>query len=125
MVSQISRQIKRSSRQLPLAPHQMRALRIIAEGDVRPARLAEQLQITPRAVTDVVDALTAEGLVATAPDPADRRAKIVTATDAGISHLEATRQARARISQRMFGALSPAEQEELYTLLSRVLEDSP
>lgn len=124
LTAQIAGQIRRRSKKLPLAPHQTRALRIIVAGDLRPARLAEQLGVTPRAVTDVVDALTDQGLVSTGPDPADRRAKVISASTRGHDYLEATRAARAEISAEMFGVLSPSEQDTLRAMLERVLTES-
>lgn len=121
MMSQISRTIYRRSRQLPLAPHQSRALRIIAAGDVRPARLAESLGVTPRAVTDVVDALSDARLVAVAQDPADRRAKVITITDAGRKHLADVQDARAEIAGELLSTLDSQEKELLGQLLRRVL----
>lgn len=122
MMSQISRTIYRRSRQLPLAPHQSRALRIIATGDVRPARLAEALGVTPRAVTDVVDALSDARLVAVEQDPADRRAKVITITDAGLKHLADVQDARAEIAGELLSTLDPQEKDLLGQLLRRVLE---
>lgn len=54
----------------PLPPHRGRALHVICEeGAVRPARLAERLHITPRSVTDVLNALEEAGYVRRGQDP--------------------------------------------------------
>ena len=56
-----------------VSPHQARALRqIIKLGPLRPSKLAEQLHISLRSATDVVDALVGAGLLIREPDPGDR-----------------------------------------------------
>lgn len=124
MMSQISRRIYRRSRQLPIAPHQSRALRLIAHGDVRPARLAEALGITPRAVTDVVDALSDARLVTVGQDPTDRRAKVISITDTGRRHLEDVQTARADIASELLDVLDPQEKESLATVLKKIMENA-
>ena len=47
-------------------------------GPVPQRVLAEALKVTPRAVTGLVDALAADGLVTREPHPTDRRAALVT-----------------------------------------------
>lgn len=119
---QVSRRLRHHQRTLSLAPHQGRALRIIAAEPIRPARLAETLRITPRAVTDVVDTLIAEQLVTVGADPADRRAKIITITDHGRERLERARAERREIAAEFFQGLSPADRAQLAELLQRLLE---
>ncbi len=45
--------------------------------------LADTLKVTPRAITGLVDALAAGGLVTREPHPSDRRATLVTLTVEG------------------------------------------
>ena len=121
LVAQLSRLLRRKNRNLGIAPHHFRALRLIAMEPVRPARLAEELNITPRAVTDVIDALTESGLVHSDPDPSDRRAKIVSITQAGEQRLLLARQQRDEMAHELFAHLSSAEKEQLAELLRRVV----
>ena len=122
LIARITRDIRRRSRTLPLAPHLYRALRIISTEPVRPARLAEKLNVTPRAVTGVVDSLTQMGLAQASADPADRRAKIVSSTQEGRDFVEKTAVKRAEIAHDVFGVLSASEQNELLRLLEKVEE---
>lgn len=124
LVLRLARLIRHRSLTLPIPPHQARALRIIGREPIRPARLAEKLGITPRAVTDVVDALSEAGLIDSLADPADRRAKILTMTDDGERHLDAIRASRAVIANEVFASLSESERATLEELLSRCLDDA-
>ncbi|SDB81250.1 DNA-binding transcriptional regulator, MarR family [Raineyella antarctica] len=106
----------------PLPPHQGRALHIVCEeGAVRPARLAERLHVTPRSVTDVIDALVEAGFVSRGPDPGDRRAQLVEPTDRGRAVEERSREVRAEVAGEFFGGLSEADRAELGRLLGALL----
>ena len=106
-----------------LAPHQARALRVIAtEGPLRPGILAERLRITPRSVTEVVDALIERGLVNREPDPSDRRAMVLSLTSAGEELGAEVRACRAAHTRSVFGSLSEEDQETLLALLDRLAE---
>lgn len=54
------------------------------------------------------------------PDPADRRAKLVSLSHAGHEYIAATRAARAEIAQEIFAPLSDAERSTLTRLLREV-----
>lgn len=107
-----------------LAPHQARALRSIAgEGPLRPGALAERLRVAPRSVTEVVDALVEAGLVGREPDPSDRRATILSLTDAGhelVHEISALR--RAHTTKVFDDVLTQQEQETLAYLLGRLAD---
>lgn len=111
----------------PLPPHQGRALHVVCEeGAVRPARLAERLHVTPRSVTDVVDALVEAGYVRRDRDPADRRAQLVVPTEDGRAAEGRSREVRARVAEQFFAGLSAAERTQLADLLSRLARgDAP
>lgn len=122
LVSQVARLLRHRNRSLGIAPHHFRALRIISREPIRPARLAEQLAITPRAVTDVVDALLDATLISAQPDPSDRRAKIVSITPAGEEKLRAARRQRDAMATELFGSLGDTERSQLADLLGEVLD---
>ncbi|MEC3919071.1 MarR family winged helix-turn-helix transcriptional regulator [Nocardia sp. CDC160] len=109
---------------LGLTPAQARALRIIGRADehadapLRMSVLAEHLGIVPRSATTVVDALVTAGLVAREPDPTNRRAMLVTPTDAGRHVLTQMSQARREAAQEMFAALTPAQRRTLRDALA-------
>ena len=107
-----------------LAPHQARALRVIAaEGPLRPGLLADRLRIAPRSVTEVVDALVERDLVRREADPHDRRAMTLTITAAGHELVgEVTALRRAHTEQVFDAVLTGEEQDTLAVLLGRLAE---
>lgn len=131
---------------LGVTPHQVRALRGVAEGagggigsgagaraasrpvadddaGVRLRDLAERLRIAPRSATDVVDQLESRGLVERAADPADRRAVRIRLTDGGRGLLRRVHEARRTEAADFFALLAPADRAELARLLARVAAD--
>ncbi|NNG37899.1 MarR family transcriptional regulator [Flexivirga sp. ID2601S] len=109
-----------------LSPHQSRALGVVsrhgADGSLRLSTVAEHLDIAPRSATEVIDALEERGLVRRTPDPADRRAVLISLTDDGRALRRRLDRARARRSDEVFGALTTKEQQVLRDLLVRVLD---
>ena len=87
---QVARRLRHQSREAlapwGVSPSQLRALGVLLRhGAVRSGELAEHLRIAPRSATEVVDALAERGLVERRPDPEDRRATQVVATEAATS----------------------------------------
>lgn len=112
--------------QVDLTPSRHRALRVVARSPEpqRQTVLAAALDVVPRSVTSLVDDLERAGLVERRPDPTDRRATLVAATDDGRAVLvEADRQ-RRRHAQELLARLEPGEQDELLRLL-HLLVDEP
>ena len=118
----VSKLIRQASRDLPIPPHHLRGLRIIATEPIRPARLAERLHITPRAVTDVVDALVAADFITVGDDPTDRRAKVLTITSGGEEVVHTAQRVREEKAQALFSQLSPQQQRDLNFLLAQILD---
>ncbi|WP_405165178.1 MarR family transcriptional regulator [Nocardia sp. NBC_01499] len=105
---------------LGLTPAQARALRIIGHQQEPPrmTALADRLGIVPRSATTVVDALAAAGLVTRAPDPANRRATLVSLTESGLATLARMADARREAAEELFATLSPDQRETLRDLLA-------
>ena len=102
-----------------LAPHHARALRVVARHvQVRPGRIAAHLRVAPRSVTDVLDALEERGLVERAPDPADRRATVVTLTASGRRLVDEIDEARRADAHAYFSQLSERDQATLRRILT-------
>lgn len=112
-------------RPLGITPGQGRALNVLARhGTMRPSELSEHLRIAPRSTTEVVDGLQERGLVRRLPDPADRRATLVSLTEAGDDTAAAIRAERGAQGERFFAALPPGDRAELGRILA-VLRVSP
>lgn len=78
-------------------------------GPVPQRVLAEALKVTPRAVTGLVDALAADGLVTREPHPGDRRATLVTLTPRGKTLVARLRRDHKRLARALFASMSRRE----------------
>jgi DNA-binding MarR family transcriptional regulator len=98
---------------------QARVMRVLsrAREPMRMADLAAALEIVPRSVTTVVDALEEAGLVCREPDPNDRRSVLVAPTAAGRAALERMNRARRATAEDLFGRLNERERGTLLNLL--------
>jgi DNA-binding MarR family transcriptional regulator len=124
---QVARRLRHQSREAlapwGVSPSQLRALGVLLRhGAVRSGELAEHLRIAPRSATEVVDALAERGLVERRPDPEDRRATQVVATESGIELGRAVQAARAVEADRVFATLGDDDRAELARIL-RLLAD--
>ncbi|QLY29382.1 MarR family winged helix-turn-helix transcriptional regulator [Nocardia huaxiensis] len=94
----------------------------VEAGPLRAGEIAERLDALPSSITRHVQALMDSGLVITSPDPADRRAVLVEATEAGRAELEKF----LEVGDQVFGAVIaewPAEDVVTLTrLLDRLIE---
>ncbi|MFI7061383.1 MarR family winged helix-turn-helix transcriptional regulator [Kribbella sp. NPDC050124] len=121
----VRRQRRALKQDLEVTHGQFRLLRTLdqADRDLRPSELANQLGIVPRSATTVVDDLEAAGLVTRRPDPADRRATLVALTPAGTKVLTTIRRQRRDAMVSLIERLTPTEQADLLTLLTRLSDD--
>ena len=84
--------------------------------------LADDLGLTPRNMTALVDGLEAEGLVQRVAHPSDRRATLVESTPAGVAAAERTLQPKLTAIGELFDELTPTQQAQLTELLSVLVE---
>ncbi|MFC3688187.1 MarR family winged helix-turn-helix transcriptional regulator [Aquipuribacter hungaricus] len=82
--------------------------------------LAQRLGIDRTAMTYLVDALEAAGLVVRQPHATDRRVRHVAITPDGMQALTRARGALRATEEQLLGALDPAEAAQLRALLVRV-----
>ncbi|MBL8929656.1 MAG: MarR family transcriptional regulator [Kineosporiaceae bacterium] len=87
------------------------------------ARLGERLQVHPASVTNLVDRLTAAGLVSRVAHPSDRRATLAELTEAGRSLALA---ATADLNATVFAApgLTPDGVQRLVEVLTELRRDA-
>ncbi|AIA07376.1 hypothetical protein DC74_6946 [Streptomyces noursei] len=110
---------------IPFTPAQSRLLRIVGhchDAPPRMADLAERLEVVPRAVTTLVDALESNGAVRRVPDPTNRRVVRIELTDTGRSTLRALRGARRAAAEEILAPLTAAQREVLGGLLATLVD---
>lgn len=110
---------------LGITPAQARLLRTVAhyEQPPRMADLAQRLEVVPRAVTTLVDALETHGSVRRAPDPDSRRVVRIELTDGGRETLRALRDARRAAAEDVLAPLSDHQRDALAELLDTLSAD--
>ncbi|MBB5101822.1 MarR family winged helix-turn-helix transcriptional regulator [Streptomyces spectabilis] len=115
---------KRHLEPIGITPAQSRLLRTLAHYETPPrmADLAQRLEVVPRAVTSLVDALEASGRVRRAPDPTNRRVIRIELTDGGHEALRELRGARRAAAEDILAPLDTAQRTQLGGLLDALFE---
>ncbi|EIV94088.1 MarR family winged helix-turn-helix transcriptional regulator [Frankia sp. QA3] len=105
-------------------PGGLRALHVLGAAVGGEARnqieVARRFGIDRTVMVRIVDDLERAGLVERHPDPADRRARIITATAQGARLYAATQEDRRLVDQHVLAGLEPAERERFVELLRRI-----
>jgi DNA-binding MarR family transcriptional regulator len=108
--------------QLGIRPRHFGLLSVVAEEEPIPQhRIADRLHVSGTAITQMLDDLESRGFLARGRDPGDRRAHAVVLQAEGRAVLEQARAAYRGVEDDVYGALTPAEREELRGLLRRLL----
>jgi MarR family transcriptional regulator, transcriptional regulator for hemolysin len=104
-----------------ITPGEARALVHIAALDgARQNRIAERLGVEPMTACGYVDRLEQRGLVARFPDPDDRRAKNVMATDSARQLIDNILEIGTALREDALDGLSAAESEAMMAALRKV-----
>lgn len=94
-------------------------------GPSKQAAIAVALGVTPRAVTSLVDALVAGGIVTREPHPTDRRATLVTLTERGDAVAHSFIAGHRDLARRLFADV-PADQLDTFdAVIGHVLARLP
>ncbi|MFJ9312719.1 MarR family winged helix-turn-helix transcriptional regulator [Pimelobacter simplex] len=120
LVVLLNRDMQLSFERDGLTEARARLLWVLRGGPVTQRELADALAVTPRNVTGLVDGLVATGYVARAPHPTDRRAVLVTLTDAGSTLLTSMVEGYAEMHDVLFGGLSERQLRDLRRSLAIV-----
>jgi DNA-binding MarR family transcriptional regulator len=91
------------------------------EKPVSQVEMGERLGIDRNTMTLLLDDLEARGLVTRRRDPRDRRAHLVSLTDAGRDVLVQSTALARRTNEEVFAPLSADERAQLHELLGRLL----
>ncbi|WP_143517263.1 MarR family winged helix-turn-helix transcriptional regulator [Pseudonocardia sp. MH-G8] len=118
----------RTARQIPLEDDlpawTVAVLSMLArEGEQRLGRVAAHLEVDPSVASRQVAALEQLGLVLRRPDPADGRAQLFAASDAGIATLGGYRDMRARWVADALEGWDDAEVAQLVARLELLVHD--
>lgn len=120
LVVLLNRDMQLSFERDGLTEARARLLWVLRGGPVTQRELADALAVTPRNVTGLVDGLVATGYVARAPHPTDRRAVLVTLTEAGSTLLASMVEGYAEMHDVLFGGLSERQLRDLRRSLAIV-----
>lgn len=105
-------------------PGGLRGLHVLGaavEGEARnQIEVARRFGIDRTVMVRLVDDLERAGLVERHPDPADRRARIITATEHGVQLYRASQEDRLLVDQHVLSPLTAAERATFIDLLRRV-----
>ena len=102
----------------------LRLLRVLhAAGPQIMSALGDQLDVTPRNITVLVDALEADGLAKRTPHPDDRRATIVELTPTGRALVDEHFETHLEQVATLFGCLDRDEQEALLALITKLTDE--
>ena len=106
-----------------LSPARVRLVVAVGEAPgIRMRDLAQQLGVTARAVTPLVDGLEADGLILRNPDPVDRRAFRLNLTEAGESLRTVISELQEKVSDEAFSGLTRADRDQLARLLRKLVD---
>lgn len=89
---------------------------------ITPRRLAEELDVTPGAVSQLVDRLRADGILEQHPHPDDARSRIVRLTADAAREVAAYEAAVIEVVAPAFAALDDGELARLAELLARAAD---
>jgi DNA-binding MarR family transcriptional regulator len=92
--------------------------RLHCKGPDTMGRLAEELGLSPRNMTALVDGLEDEGLVRRKPHPTDRRATLIEATDEGMAAAEALLEPHFGAMSCLFRDLTDEQRQQFTEILA-------
>lgn len=91
-------------------------------GPLRVSEVAQRLAVDVSVVSRQVGALCAAGYVVREPDPSDRRAQQIVATEAGRAVLDASHRRMVQVLVQALGGWSAQEVDEVSRALARLRE---
>ncbi|ACQ78974.1 transcriptional regulator, MarR family [Beutenbergia cavernae DSM 12333] len=106
-----------------LTPARLHLLWVLgAEGPLPQRALAAALDVSPRNVTGLVDALEASGHAARRPHPSDRRIALVTLTDRGETVVAGMQRDRRILTDELVAGIDPGDLARLERDLAMVAD---
>lgn len=100
---------------------QFRILDMVHNGVDKPADCARMLDVTPPAVTSIIDKLVEKGFVLRARDGRDRRRVVLALTTTGLEAVRRVNERRASVLNEILGNMKPADVRKLEASLDAFL----
>jgi DNA-binding MarR family transcriptional regulator len=97
--------------------------RVVASGPVRMSQLADWMAVDKSTITTEIGRLEKAGLVSRQPDPRDRRAVLVTSTDAGRTAIERHKKVAQDVYNTLVGKWNEHDRAEFSRLLDRFVNE--
>ncbi len=91
-------------------------------GALSPGELTTRLEVTKPAGTVVLKRLSTTQLISVAQSEADSRKSVIALTPQGAAVIEAVLEEANDLEKNMLGAFAPAERDELFRLLSKLID---
>ncbi|WP_338675782.1 MarR family winged helix-turn-helix transcriptional regulator [Streptomyces sp. SCSIO 30461] len=111
-------------RQVGLYPGQEAVMMLLwQKGPVRQSELIKICELDPSTITKMLQRLEQSGHVRRRPDPADRRAVLVEATETSCALFTDVNRAWRELEEHTLAGLDPTERAELGRLLAKVEEN--
>lgn len=121
----LNQAFRRRIAHLRLTPDQYTTLRLLAEAGpagLRQRALTPLMASDPNTIAALLDRMERAGWVRRSPDPADRRALVVTLTRAGTEQFERARRIALALQAEVLSVLPERERSPFLTRLERVAE---
>jgi len=96
--------------------------RLHLSGPVTQRVLADNLRVSPRNVTDLVNALEADGFLRRTPHPTDGRAFLIRLTTAGRRAAESLAEEQQRLARFLFAGVPAADRACFGALIDELLQ---
>jgi DNA-binding MarR family transcriptional regulator len=115
-------EVERKLNAIGLSLPKLLALKALSEaGESLPlSQLAERLSCVKSNITQLVDRLESDGLVARQPDPHDRRTRLAALTAAGRKACHAGSRVQQDTERNLLGRLTRDEAQQLGALLAKI-----
>jgi DNA-binding MarR family transcriptional regulator len=121
----LQRELERALASQSLKMWEFKTLHILRRGGppyrATATELATALDLSPAAMTKRLDNLEQDGYLRRSHDDADRRRVLITLTQAGVRAWENTISLQDRVERRLVDVLQPDEQDQLVSLLRRLM----
>jgi DNA-binding MarR family transcriptional regulator len=112
----------------PFPRERVLTLLLSEENGMHQKDILERIRIRPSSLSELIDKLEADGYVSRTADPEDRRAAMITLSEAGKTRALEVRAEHAELAKQFFSPLSEEEKAQLEALLRKLLpprEDRP